>query len=558
MCGRAACSLNPDSLCRACDYKDATGKRRTTSWTKTDIEYVPSTNIGPKDALPCIISGLHFGKEDEQILCAMMWSMIPPWHEGDYRKHNLSTHNARLENIKNSKLYGTPLRKGQRCIVLCEGYYEWKAGKTKKESKQPYYIYATQEKGVRADDSSTWKDEWSEETGWKGFKLLKMAGIFNIFKTGEIWLNEKLTIDEVVDKLNKLTLSDGDLNWHTVSTLVNNVLCKNEDCRKEKKSMLTDLETKESREIFHFHYTTWPDFGVPQSPTAFLNFLTDVRQSGTLDQNVGPPVVHCSAGIGRSGTFCLVDTCLVLIEENGLNSVNIRDILIEMRRSRMGLIQTPDQLRFSYAAIIEGAKQLPSNNVNINNEIVSNHYDVVSNISNSSNEEEDEPPPLPPPRGESLTRSMMADLTSSTISRNDELTGPPDKPLPREPSIQTETSITSNLQTGVNSTVITNNVHEQNSDGVVVPNDNASDGENSIQTISPPSSPDMKNEIRHRNKEKKERLAAQVREMKRRQKETEEWQKLKRSLFKPLTIGIGAAIVGGGIIAICGYLYMRG
>lgn len=50
-------------------------------------------------------------------------------------------------------------------------------------------------------------------------------------------MNEKLTIDEVVDKLNKLTLSDGDLNWHTVSTLVNNVLCKNEDCRKEKKSI---------------------------------------------------------------------------------------------------------------------------------------------------------------------------------------------------------------------------------------------------------------------------------------------------------------------------------
>lgn len=55
---------------------------------------------------------------------------------------------------------------------------------------------------------------------------------------------------------------------------------------------------------------------------------------------------------------------------------------------------------------------------NINNEVVTNHYDVVSNISNSSNEEEDEPPPLPPPRGESLTRSMMADLTSNPITRN--------------------------------------------------------------------------------------------------------------------------------------------
>lgn len=62
--------------------------------------------------------------------------------------------------------------------------------------------------------------------------------------------------------------------------------------------------------------------------------------------------------------------------------------------------------------------------------------------------------------------------------------------MPREPSIQTETSIASNT-TGANSTVIINNVYEQNSDGVVVPNDNVSDGENSIQTISPPSSPDM-------------------------------------------------------------------
>lgn len=70
--------------------------------------------------------------------------------------------------------------------MVCEGYYEWKAAKTKKDAKQPYYIYATQEKGVKADDLTTWKDEWSEEGGWKGFKLLKMAGIFNKFKTAEV------------------------------------------------------------------------------------------------------------------------------------------------------------------------------------------------------------------------------------------------------------------------------------------------------------------------------------------------------------------------------------
>lgn len=50
---------------------------------------------------------------------------------------------------------------------------------------------------------------------------------------------------------------------------------------------------------------------------------------------------------------------MLQIEKDGLNSINVKDILLEMRKSRMGLIQTPDQLRFSYEAIIEGAKHLP-------------------------------------------------------------------------------------------------------------------------------------------------------------------------------------------------------
>ncbi|NXA47003.1 PTN2 phosphatase, partial [Nothocercus julius] len=112
----------------------------------------------------------------------------------------------------------------------------------------------------------------------------------------------------------------------------------------------------ESRMIFHFHYTTWPDFGVPESPASFLNFLFKVRESGSLSPDHGPAVVHCSAGIGRSGTFSLVDTCLVLMEKKDPLSVDIKKVLLDMRKYRMGLIQTPDQLRFSYMAVIEGAK----------------------------------------------------------------------------------------------------------------------------------------------------------------------------------------------------------
>ncbi|KAI8431201.1 hypothetical protein MSG28_001239 [Choristoneura fumiferana] len=110
---------------------------------------------------------------------------------------------------------------------------------------------------------------------------------------------------------------------------------------------IVDTETSESREVIQFHYTTWPDFGVPSSPVAFLEFLKRVRASGALEADAGPAVVHCSAGIGRSGTFCLVDSCLVIIEKEGIESVNVQQILLEMRRDRMGLIQTPDQLRFS-------------------------------------------------------------------------------------------------------------------------------------------------------------------------------------------------------------------
>ncbi|XP_061885685.1 tyrosine-protein phosphatase non-receptor type 2a [Entelurus aequoreus] len=148
---------------------------------------------------------------------------------------------------------------------------------------------------------------------------------------------------------------------------------------------LQNTKTGERREIYHFHYTAWPDFGVPESPASFLNFLFKVRNSGSLGAEHGPSVVHCSAGIGRSGTFALVDTCLVLMDRrNNPSSVDIQQVLLDMRDYRMGLIQTPDQLRFSYMAVIEGAKVPGSNN--------------SVQIKNRNDLEKDLPPPPPPPR----------------------------------------------------------------------------------------------------------------------------------------------------------------
>ncbi|XP_047455288.1 tyrosine-protein phosphatase non-receptor type 2a [Mugil cephalus] len=153
---------------------------------------------------------------------------------------------------------------------------------------------------------------------------------------------------------------------------------------------LQNTKTEETREIYHFHYTTWPDFGVPESPGAFLSFLFKVQESGSLGLEHGPSVVHCSAGIGRSGTFALVDTCLVLMDQRkNPSSVDIQKVLLGMREYRMGLIQTPDQLRFSYMAVIEGAKLVLTGNSAAQCDLRALHRGDL---------EAELPPPPPPPR----------------------------------------------------------------------------------------------------------------------------------------------------------------
>lgn len=186
---------------------------------------------------------------------------------------------------------------------------------------------------------------------------------------------------------------------------------------------LQNTMTGESREIYHFHYTTWPDFGVPESPASFLNFLFKVRESGSLGPEHGPSVVHCSAGIGRSGTLALVDTCLILMDRRkDPSSVDIQKVLLDMREYRMGLIQTPDQLRFSYMAVIEGAKLI----LTVNSAAQQNTQRVMSR----DDLEPDLPPPPPPPRphlNDSRPNGQPAPcLEPQAASGDNQATGEPD------------------------------------------------------------------------------------------------------------------------------------
>uniref|UniRef100_UPI0035900478 tyrosine-protein phosphatase non-receptor type 1-like isoform X2 n=1 Tax=Myxine glutinosa TaxID=7769 RepID=UPI0035900478 len=159
--------------------------------------------------------------------------------------------------------------------------------------------------------------------------------------------------------------------------------------------MLECLSTSERREVLHFHYTSWPDFGVPDSPAAFLAFLMRVRRSGVLDPSFGPIVVHCSAGIGRSGTFCLVDSCLALHAARG--EPDVYQVLLDLRKFRMGLIQTPAQLRFSFLAIIEGMHLLSTDSCGQEEGYLDEEYENVSREEWPYFAPFPSPPSTPPP-----------------------------------------------------------------------------------------------------------------------------------------------------------------
>ncbi|XP_075037226.1 tyrosine-protein phosphatase non-receptor type 4 [Mixophyes fleayi] len=112
---------------------------------------------------------------------------------------------------------------------------------------------------------------------------------------------------------------------------------------------LTNLEKNESRALTQVQYTAWPDHGVPDDSSDFLDFVCLVRQKRF--NHDAPVVVHCSAGIGRTGVLITMETAMCLIECN--QPVYPLDIVRTMRDQRAMMIQTPSQYRFVCEAILK-------------------------------------------------------------------------------------------------------------------------------------------------------------------------------------------------------------
>uniref|UniRef100_A0A8C2BJN5 Tyrosine-protein phosphatase non-receptor type 9 n=1 Tax=Cyprinus carpio TaxID=7962 RepID=A0A8C2BJN5_CYPCA len=129
---------------------------------------------------------------------------------------------------------------------------------------------------------------------------------------------------------------------------------------------LHNTETFEQRQVTHFQFLSWPDYGVPSSALSLIDFLGAVKhQQQWAAQAFGsqwrghplglPMVVHCSAGIGRTGTFCALDICLSQLQDVG--TLNICQTVRRMRAQRAFSIQTPEQYYFCHTAILEHAQR---------------------------------------------------------------------------------------------------------------------------------------------------------------------------------------------------------
>lgn len=115
---------------------------------------------------------------------------------------------------------------------------------------------------------------------------------------------------------------------------------------------ILDLHKKEAvRTIHHFQYLNWPDGGVPTDTGVILNLMHDVDVA--MRNSVGPLIVHCSAGVGRAGTFMLIRVALRYIREQTNSCINMSEMLTKLRMERDRLVQRVEQYKFAYRAVLD-------------------------------------------------------------------------------------------------------------------------------------------------------------------------------------------------------------
>ncbi|KAM6192169.1 receptor-type tyrosine-protein phosphatase V-like [Sarcoramphus papa] len=111
------------------------------------------------------------------------------------------------------------------------------------------------------------------------------------------------------------------------------------------------------RHVSHLHYTAWPDHGIPESTTSIMTFRELVREHIQSTKDAGPTLVHCSAGVGRTGTFIALDRLLQQMKQEKV--VDTFGVVYNLRMNRYLMIQTLSQYVFLHSCILEKILEEP-------------------------------------------------------------------------------------------------------------------------------------------------------------------------------------------------------
>ncbi|XP_027515330.1 receptor-type tyrosine-protein phosphatase beta isoform X2 [Corapipo altera] len=101
--------------------------------------------------------------------------------------------------------------------------------------------------------------------------------------------------------------------------------------------------------IRHFHYTVWPDHGVPETTQSLIQFVRTVRDYINRTPDTGPTIVHCSAGVGRTGTFIALDRILQQLDSK--DTVDIYAAVHDLRLHRVHMVQTECQYVYLHQCV---------------------------------------------------------------------------------------------------------------------------------------------------------------------------------------------------------------
>lgn len=127
-----------------------------------------------------------------------------------------------------------------------------------------------------------------------------------------------------------------------------------------RKLRVTDEQSGREGVVEHYHYHEWPDHGVPEFTKPLRDLITLLEASNAMKR---PVVAHCSAGVGRTGTFCAVYVLLLRLfgllkakkasKEQLDRAMDVPGVVARLRKQRMGMVQTIDQYYFCYQAVMQ-------------------------------------------------------------------------------------------------------------------------------------------------------------------------------------------------------------